>query len=523
MSTTTAPARTGDLREVFGIAFPLIMSSGTFAFKLFCDRMMLAWYAERSIAAALSAGMTSFMLAAFFMGVANYGNAFVAQYSGAERHDRTGLAVWQSLLFSLAAGLILIVAGSLLAPMFTHIGHAADLAREEEAYFRVLATGSVFALLNSGIMCFWTGRNKTWTVVAVGFSSIFLNVAVNWALIFGAGGSPNLDGGGWFLAAIGGALNRFALWLGAPSMGVVGAGLATIGTDALGVLVFFILFLTRRNRVEFGTWPKRVFNPALLWRMLRFGFGNGMQLLLDIGSFAVFNILMGLYGYVAGGNVAAASGIAISVNGAAFIPMLGLGAAASIMVGHGIGSRDVAYAVRAVRNARLLIMAYMAGMCILFEVYPQVLVSLFAPGESMTPETRAMAVNFVRFAGGFAISDGFFILYGNAIRGAGDTRFSMLVMGLCGWFLFALPCVAAYLLGAGPYVLWAILLFYAIAAATIFYCRYRGGKWKTMSVIEETGSGRRRGPSSVRLSSPVAVEDAVMSLPGDDSKTDADR
>ena len=519
------PVRTGKLSEVFRIAFPLIMSSGTFAFKLFSDRMMMAWYSERSIAAALSAGMTSFMLASFFMGVANYGNAFVAQYSGAERHDRTGLAVWQSILFSLAAGMFLTIVGTLTAPLFHFIGHAPELALEEEAYYRVLAAGSVFALLNSSLMCFWTGRNKTWTVVAVGGGSIFLNVAMNWALIFGTEGSSHMIGAPWPLPFIGDSLNGLAVWMNAPRMGVVGAGLATIGTDALSALVFLLLFLRRPNRLEFGTWPARVFNPSLLWRMLRFGFGNGMQMLLDIGSFAVFNLLMGMYPLtVEGGNVSAASGIAISVNGTAFIPMLGLGAAASIMVGHGIGSRDIPFAIRSVKNARILIMTYMACMCILFEVYPEILASIFAPGESMNPATRQMATNFLRFAGVFCISDGFFILYGNAIRGAGDTKFSMYVMGFCGWFLFAIPClVAFFVFRVGYYTLWCILVFYAFSSASIFYWRYRRGNWQHMQVIEETGSQRRRnGPASVRLSAPVVVEEMVMTIPGDDTGAPCD-
>ncbi len=516
-ATATAPVRTGKIGEVFAIAFPLIMSSGTFAVKLFSDRMMLAWYSEHAIAAALSGGMTAFMLCSFFMGLANYSNAFVAQYSGAERHERTGLAVWQSLLFSLAAGALLTLLGSLTAGFFSGIGHSFELAAEEEAYYLVLCSGNVFALLNSSIMCFWTGRNKTWTVVAVGFASIFLNVAMNWALIFGADGSPYLDNAIWPLPAAGWCLNALAAWIGAPAMGVVGAGIATVSTDALSVLAFLVLFLRKRNRRGFGTFPAKIYDAKLMRRMLRFGFGNGMQMLLDIGSFAIFNLLMGMYALTAdGGNVAAASGIAISVNGVAFIPMLGLGAAASIMVGHGIGSRDVAYAKRAVRSARIFILSYMAVMCVLFEIFPEVLVSIFAPAESMNAATRGMAENFLRFAGAFCFADGFFILYGNAIRGAGDTKFSMYVMGFCGWVLFAIPCMTAYWLGAGYYTLWVILVHCAFASAAIFYWRYRQGKWCDMKVIEETGvSGRLPRPASVRLSTPVVTEEAVLSLPGD--------
>ncbi|MCC8179724.1 MAG: MATE family efflux transporter [Planctomycetes bacterium] len=511
-----APVRTGSLREVFRISFPLIISSGIFAFKLFSDRMMMAWYSEQSIAAALSAGTTAFMMSSFFMGVANYANAFVAQYSGAERHDRTGLAVWQAMLFSLTAGMLLTIVGTLTSPLFHLLGHAPELALEEEAYYLVLSSGAVFALLNSSLMCFWTGRNKTWTVVAIGFSSIFLNIAFNWALIFGTAGSPYMDGAPWPLSTIGAWLNAFSVWLGAPAMGVVGAGIATVGTDALSVIAFLVLFFRKPNRREYGTLPVRVFNPTLLWRMLRFGFGNGMQMFLDVGAFAVFNLIMGMYRTsAAGATVGAASGIAISVNGVAFVPMLGIGAAASIMVGHGIGSRDIPFAVRAVKNARYLILTYMACMCLLMEVYPQFLVSLFAPGDAMNLATRELATTFLRFAGAYCIADGFFILYGNAIRGAGDTKFSMYTMGVTAWFFFAIPCMVAYWFGASYYVLWSILVFYCFSSAGIFYWRYRQGKWKSMKVIEETGAQRMRadGRSSVRLSTPIPTEEGVLTIP----------
>lgn len=526
--TAAAPGRTGKLGEVFLVAFPLIMSAGTFAFKLFCDRMMLAWHSETSIAAAIGGGMTSFMLCSFFMGVANYANAFVAQYDGAEQHSRIGLAVWQSLLFSLAAGLVLAVIGYATADFFTWVGHHHSLAGMESAYYLVLCGGSVAALLNSSIMCFWTGRNKTWTVVIVGVSSIFLNVAMNWALIFGAAGSTYLDAAPAPVAWLGECLNILALRVGAPSLGVVGAGIATVGTDALSVIVFLVLFFRRKNREKYGTLPARVFNYPLMKRMLRFGFGNGMQLFMDVAAFALFNVLMGKYALTAaGGNIAAASGIAISVNGVAFIPMLGLGAAASIMVGHGIGSRDIPFAKRAVRSARILIMTYMAMMCFLFEIRPDILVSVFAPGGSMNGATRGLAIDFLRFAGVFCLFDGFFILYGNATRGAGDTKFSMYVMGFCGWGLFAIPCLAAFLLDANQYVLWCILSFYALAAASIFYWRYRQGKWTRMKVIEETGiSGRmsarlsvrcRAAGSSARLTAatPVPTVDPAPALPDD--------
>ncbi|MDR3210307.1 MAG: MATE family efflux transporter [Planctomycetota bacterium] len=478
----------GGIGEVCQAALPLIVSSGTFAVKLFSDRLMLAWHSELAIGAALAAGMLAFMLESLCIGIASYANTFVSQYDGAGKPGRIGLAVWQSLFFSLAAGAVLISIGTLLASVFTRIGHPAELARLEEGYFRVIISGTPLVLVNSSLMCFWTGRNRTWTVVSVNAIAIVLNLILNWILIFGANGCQSMASYPWPLAQTGQALNQIANFAGGPAAGVVGAGVATISSDLFSLILFLGLFLTSANRQRFFTWPRRVFDAPLMARMIRYGFGNGMQLFMDIASFTVFNLLLGMYPIVKGeANVSAAAGIALSINTISFIPMLGVGIAASILVGRGIGASDIAYAERAVKNACYLILVYMCGMCLWFELYPASLVSLFIPGGEMGSATSAMAVDFLRFVGAYCLADGVFILYGHAIRGAGDTRFAMYAMAVTGWLFFALPCALAYYLGYGPYALWTIIVLAAILSALVFLWRYRQGKWKKMRVIEDPG------------------------------------
>ncbi len=78
---------------------------GSITLMHFTDRMFLANYSLDAIAAALPAGIASFTSIAFFMGVANYTNAFVAQYTGARALNRVGAALWQGIYFSLLAAL----------------------------------------------------------------------------------------------------------------------------------------------------------------------------------------------------------------------------------------------------------------------------------------------------------------------------------------------------------------------------------------------------------------------------------
>lgn len=471
------------LRVVFHHALPLVISSGSFAFKLFCDRLMMAWYADRSIGASVSAGMTSFMTLAFFMGISGYCTTFVAQYYGAERPRRIGIAVWQTLLFSLVSAVIILAASHKLAPFFSLIGHAPELAAEEEAYFRALAVGPVFVLCHVGLSGFWNGRGRIWTVVAVGVASIFLNIAANWMLIFGAAGCTRLDA--TIFAPLGELLNALAAACDAPQWGIMGAGLATVGTDAFSMLVLLVLFLRRTNRMMFDTWPKQTLDWDLMRRMIRHGSGNGLQMLFDGGSFAVFNLLIGTYGLTAeGANVGAASSIAFSVNSTSYIPLAGLGMTASILVGNGIGAGKIRYAESAVSGTRLIVLTYALCVACAFFFLPEQLVGLFGHGQVLHPSTAELARTFLRIAALFCVSDAVFLLYNSAVRGAGDTKFSACATAINGWLLFALPCCIARWYGAGFFVLWTILVACTALIAVVFWLRYRSGKWKTMRVIE---------------------------------------
>ena len=70
-------------REVLKLALPLVVSAGSWSLMHFVDRMFLLWHSTEAMAAAMPAGLLHFTLLCFPLGMAMYGNAFVAQYQGA--------------------------------------------------------------------------------------------------------------------------------------------------------------------------------------------------------------------------------------------------------------------------------------------------------------------------------------------------------------------------------------------------------------------------------------------------------
>ena len=216
-------------REVLTIAIPLILSTGAWSVLLFFDRMFLSWYSEDSIAAAMPAGMTSFAMLSIFIGTAAYVNTFVAQYFGADEENRIGAIVWQGIYFSLLSFIVIIPAYFLAENFFALIGHTAEVQAQETLYFKILMYSAMFMVLNNALSSFFSGLGKTMIVMWVSFLIAFINIVLDYILIFGK--------------------------LGYPVMGIRGAAIASNIAVIAGSVVYLVLIFQSkyRNHVQKDT------------------------------------------------------------------------------------------------------------------------------------------------------------------------------------------------------------------------------------------------------------------------------
>ncbi len=482
MQDNTISIKNGSVWEAVRVALPLIIAASGHAIKLFTDRLMLSHYDGLALAAALSSGVIAFTMMSFWLGTAMYTNSFVAQYIGADRPERVGPAIWQGIFLSVIGGLIV---GSgyfwgenfitALNSVFTDSEGAkksTELLSYEVSYFRIITGTSIFFIINAAVLSFWNGRGKTWVVAGLELFGTIVNVVANYVLIFGDKGVELTIGG----------VTHHLPGIGDKAYGIVGAGLGTGISGCSVLLVALFLVLRKNNREKYNTLPKKLFDPQLFWRLIKFGMPSGVHFILDIASFSVFvNILSGINPVVA-----MASSATFSVNAIAFIPMTGLGMTASIFVGQCIGAGKVKLALKAVRSCLFIVLTYMAFMGIMFNLFPDTLLSLFPLRGVEDPQAvYAVGKTMFRYMACFLFLDGMFILYNSAIKGAGDTKYSMWMGITIAWLVFALPCYISYrYFHVEVWTLWKIYVGYAAVASALFYIRYRRGKWQRMKVIE---------------------------------------
>ena len=446
----------GGIRRVLRISIPLVLATSGHALRLFADRVMLSQYAPEALAAAMPAGLTAFCLMAFFIGTAGYASTFVSQYTGAGQPHKTGAAIWQAIWIALVGGILVGTTAHFAEAITGWMQHGEAVQAYQIPYYETLVQLSFSAILLAALNAFWSGRGHTRVVMGIELFTAALNVVLNHALIFGHYGFPEL--------------------------GISGAGLATGISSLGGCIIAMGLFLLPANRQRFGTWPRKIIQPQLLMRILRFGIPNGTQFSLELIAFNLFVIFLGRFGAAE----LEAANIAFGLNALAFLPLVGLGMAASILVGQCVGAGQIPLAKRYVSIAVRLSIGYNAIIGTLMLTVPHLLIALFVrEGDTAQAEALRLSVIYMRFIAAYLFFDGIFIMYSHAIRGAGDTRFAMVAGLLLSWLTLSIPAWGLQRFSPSAMPLWYLLVGHIMLAGIVFGWRYRQGAWTHMRVVEE--------------------------------------
>ena len=462
----------GSLRELLAVAVPLAVSTGSVSVAQVVDRAYLARLDPDALAAVMPAGMLHWALMSPFLGVAMTVNTFVAQGTAAGRRREAAAAVWQGAWVAVAAGACFAALAPLAPSLFALAGHGAAVERYEADYFAVLCLGGLPTVASFALAGWHGGRGRTGVVMAVNLALAVVNVALDRVLIFGLG--P------------------------VPACGVRGAAAAT-GLAFAAACGLYLVLLSREDGF-LSAW--RV-DRALMRRLLRFGVPTGLHYLADVAALTAFLLLVGRLG--AGG--LAATSLTFNLNSLCFLPAVGLGSAASILVGHRVGEGRPRLAVRTGWLAAGVGAAGMLASGALFWLFPGPLIALYVgDGGSFTPAEEAalyaVAPTLLKFVAAYSLFDVLAVVLGGAVRGAGDVTFPLVWTTACAWGLMVIPTAAVVwwepLTGGTLTEREGVIAAWACAAAYIAVCglgmaaRFAGGKWQGMTVLGEGAVGSRK-------------------------------
>ncbi|HEX7375732.1 MAG TPA: MATE family efflux transporter [Pirellulales bacterium] len=448
--------RPGGLRETLAIALPLIASTVSWTIMIFTDRVFLTWYSRDAVAAALPAGNIAFTIICFPLGLASYVNTFVAQYHGAGRPERIGPAVWQALFIGMITAPLAVSTIAVAPEMIRAFGHDPAVARYELDYYGPVCWGESTLVMVAALSAFFTGRGQTRTVMLVDSSAAALNVLLDYLWIFGYGGFPE--------------------------MGPAGAAWATTVATWVRLAVYFCLFFRPEARRVYGTLSGCRFDRDLFRRLVWFGFPNGTQYLFEMGAFTIFLVIVGQMGR----RELAASNLSFNLNSFAFMPILGIGLAASTLVGQHLGEDKPRLAERSTWSAFAIGGGWMIVVSSFYLFAPDLLLYTYSinsdPDEFA--ELQGLTIILLRFVALYCLFDAMNIIFSGALKGAGDTLFVLVTTLIVSLAVAAATYIGVRFFEFGLYWCWSVITAWVWALGVIFFLRFLFGPWRGMRVIE---------------------------------------
>lgn len=432
-------------RAIWKLGIPLILSNmAQFAIHM-TDTLMLGWYDVTALAAATIA--TSLFFVVFIVG-AGFAQAITPLVAAAnEQNDQvqvrrvTRMGLWLSILY----GVIVMLPFFWAEDILIAIGQAPIVAAEAHLYLQIVIWGMIPTLLVMALKSFLVALEHTAFILWATVGTAVLNGLVNYALIFG----------NW----------------GAPELGIEGAAIASVMVNLLGVALLVGYILRKLPRYElFHNFHRP--DSEIMRRVFLLGWPIGLTSLAEGGLFSASAIMMGWIGPIE----LAAHGIAIQLASLTFMVHIGFSQAATVRAGRALGRRDEQGLRRGGITAIGLSAIYAAVTSAIFLLIPGLLVSIFIdPAEPERLRLMQVGITLVMIAGLFQLVDGLQVVVLGLLRGVQDTTVPMVMAAFSYWGV-GLP--ASYLLafhwGLGGVGIWLGLVLGLLVAAILLMSRFWG-------------------------------------------------
>lgn len=437
-------------RQLLDLAWPSLVENLLQTMLGVVDLMMVGRLGPDAIAGVGLATQVMNVLLVTFMGLSVGNTALVARFVGAQRKDQAQWVAKQSLVLGGAVSIVVAAFGFLFSKeVISLMGGSPQVSEQGGSFLRIISTFSLvmaLGLIASGTL---RGSGDTRTPMLVTGFINFVNIGLDYVLIFGK--------------------------FGFPALGVKGSAIATTSARAIGAAMLLYVLFKRGSVLKlswFGSWrPQR----DMLGRLLKIGGPAALEQLTFSLGMTAFSIMVVSLGTAE----LAAQQIAFNAASISIMPAFAFGVAATTLVGQNLGARSPRRAEESALQALRSGLVWMSTMGLLIILFRRQLVGLY----SQDPDVLRLGAMCLTFIGLAQPLQAMAIILGSALRGAGDTRGAMMVTVAGVWGL-RLP--VGWLLGLGLGLgLFGVWLGWAadfICRATFMTLRYRSGKWKEIKV-----------------------------------------
>ena len=403
-------------KSTLSLGLPLIAMTLTQSVIHLIDTIMVGWYGVTELAAAVLG--TTFFFVFFIMG-SGFAAAVMPLVSEAVAGGKevvirrvTRMGMWLSVLYAICSIPIIFFSGKILELL----GQDPELSNMAQTYLRYVCVSMAPALIIMVLRSYLSALERTTVFLWVIISSLVLNTTLNWMLIFGN--------------------------LGMPELGLVGAALASTITQIITTLILIIYIIKDKELSKYAIF-KRIYKIDwnVFGTVFNLGWPIGLTWLAEVLSFAGTAIIIGLMGTIP----LAAHGIALQIVSISFMFHLGLSHACTVKISYYLEKKDIDSLGKGIIAAFVLSLMLVILAVLIFLFLPeQILGAFLAPDDPSRGLIIGLGTTLLIMAAIFQVFDSGQVMILGSLRGFKDTKVPML-MAAFGYWAVGLP--SSYYLG----------------------------------------------------------------------------
>lgn len=436
-------------KEIWKVTYPIFL--GLLAQNVInvTDTAFLGHVGEVALGAAAMGGLLYICVYTVAFGFSVGSQILMARRNGEGNFHSVGPIMWQGTIFSL--GMAMLILGGMYfmaAPLIRALISSDTIYDATYEFFTWRMWGFLFSFVNVMFRALYIGITRTKVLTLNAVVMAIVNVFLDYVLIFGE-------------------------W-GFPEMGIRGAALASVIAEASSTLFFFLYTYYKVDRKKYGLNRLTSFDWELVGRILHISCFTMVQYFLSMAIWFVFFMALERLGQ----RQLAIANIVRSVYVVLLIPVQALATTANTLVSNLIGSGGVSMVLgllHKIARFSFLIMVVCIGLCVAF---PDVILSVYSNDASLISES--MSALYVVCASMVIAS--FANVYFNGISGTGNTQ-AALVLEIFVQLFYALYIIVVGMMLRAPVDICFTteLIYYALMlGASLFYLKK--AKWQNKKI-----------------------------------------
>ncbi|HTE56584.1 MAG TPA: MATE family efflux transporter [Kofleriaceae bacterium] len=423
------------LAELGRLSWPIAVSMLSYSTMTVVDSMMVGRLGRAALAGVGMGGVVSFALLVFSIGLLRGVKVVVSQAVGARNHQRVADCLAAGLLIALGLGVVTAGLGQLVALALPHLSASPDVGRAAAAYMAVRILGAPVMLVFVAMRETLYGQGQARAPMVASIAANLVNIAFCYLFVF------QLE------------------------LGVAGAAWAAV----CGHVVEAAVLCGLGGRALLPPLRRGAAAVVEVWRL---GLPNGLQMLIEVGSFLLLTLLIAAMSAAE----MAAHQIALQTIHFSFLPALAVGEAGSVMAGQAVGADRDDLVLEVARFSMWLSGIYTAACTLVLAFGAAAIARAFTHDA----EVIATAVPLLHVAAAFQVADAANVVARGVLRGTGDVRFPAIVGITAAWSLTPpLTWILGRAMGMGAFGGWLGLSAEILAAAGIFWWRLVRRGWRT--------------------------------------------